>query len=64
MKTESIRTLTAGPPGRSLALVTTAADLVRHRALVTALLVRQLKLRYRECDVRGKAVVSIRWAAG
>ena len=24
----------------------------------------QLKLRYRECDVRGKAVVSIRWAAG
>jgi lipopolysaccharide transport system permease protein len=47
VKTESIRTLTAGPPGRSLALVTTAADLVRHRALVTALLVRQLKLRYR-----------------
>ena len=47
MRTESVRTLTAGPPGRSLALVTTAVDLVRHRALVTALLVRQLKLRYR-----------------
>jgi ABC-type polysaccharide/polyol phosphate export permease len=47
MKSAPVRSLTARPAGTALALVTTATDLVRHRALVTALLVRQLKLRYR-----------------
>jgi lipopolysaccharide transport system permease protein len=47
VKSAPRRSLTARPAGTSLALVTTVTDLVYHRALVTALLVRQLKLRYR-----------------
>ena len=47
MRSASTRSLSAGPAGHALSLVTTATDLVHHRALVTALLVRQLKLRYR-----------------